>query len=1264
MEAIVMADSGAAVSVIGASLARTLEQAGFRSYSCDIPLMLATGPKPTRCSSFILIADARIETRYGYRPLPPIPLIVASDLNLDGILGLDALGSAGLLVDATISSIWHISDIQKRAAELEASCPLLAITPAITLPDLLKASPAPEPEPAPTFELRDDARDAASDPRITQLVTKHNRIFGKLTELPPPRGIYDGEMLIRDPNRPPARQRNRIRTEADIKDADRLLAKWVPTGFAERRDTPWASPMAFAGRPKKDATRRPIFDKRTTNSRTDGFTYPLPLIPDMIRSTHGARLRSVLDCSSAYNQLRIRTDHEIFNGFICHSGTYVAKMCMLGAKNSGLYWQRFIDAVLVGDPDALPRWPTGHPRHDEGEREYAKHQANPDLLSDLSPFTQAYSDDIQIFSRCEDDHIAHLAQVFARLDLYAIRVNEFHRFGATSVDFLGFRVGADQVAMLPDKRSPIETWPTPTNVKELQQFLGVLQFYRAHVPNASRWTSMLTPLTRKADKNVARTRFAFTEAEMHAFNRLRELIAEDIHLTIPDPTQPFIMVTDASKYALAGCLLQPANDGRLHVISYYSRQTTDAESRAGQFKLEVFALSACARHWRPTFAGHPIVAYTDCEPVVSGRLLAMSRDITDDPSGKLLRQVLSVQDLAIDLRHHAASTELADHVDQFSRRPDYVASKPKNFRAYIRDIQQLHLDDPTRNTPAPTLVMHVVRGDAFDSILEPEEHDPVPFDICLVVPALIVATTTPFSSPPPSTPNPDLATMPDDLILDRIRTGMLAAPESARTGLDFSHGHWRRNGRIAVPPDIPLQHELVRRAHEPGHRGITATGRTLASRFWWPEMHVQVRERIATCDVCLSMKPKPARMYAGSTPRPPPSTAFATLAIDFIPALPTNTLMGGEVSRILTVVDEFSTYGIFIAVPDTLTSEGFTEIFLNRVYTRTGMPQTIRSDNDALLRRVWHAFRRQARITESRESPPYRHEANGHAERANSTIEGILRTLIDPAEPDLWARHLAIAEKIYNATPHNITGLTPDVMAFHREFRLGFGIGDAPTDLNTGDLERAAADIDKRVRDFQIRAEVSRARRDTRGLPTHRVGDLVLISTEMLRIPTLSKDHRLRPRWIGPFRISQRLGLRQYKLALPPTSKIINKFDVNRLRPYTGTSTSIPTPDITDIENEEAELHYIIEKIISLHGHVDDDGRVTKTHALVKWKDYDESWNEMVTLDTLVDDAPGSLDDHLNSIAGSPRLPASVQQRLDHFRLTASRDNSRDTSTS
>ena len=108
----------------------------------------------------------------------------------------------------------------------------------------------------------------------------------------------------------------------------------------------------------------------------------------------------------------------------------------------------------------------------------------------------------------------------------------------------------------------------------------------------------------------------------------------------------------------------------------------------------------------------------------------------------------------------------------------------------------------------------------------------------------------------------------------------------------------------------------------------------------------------------------------------------------------------------------------------------------------------------------------------------------------------------------------------------------------------------------------------------------------------------------------------------------------------------MNKFDVDRLREYHG-----PPPEdrytniILNAEGTE-EIEYEIERILRLSGRRDADGRVTKTHALIKWAGYDESWNEWILLSELVKDAPEVLRTYLDSLTSYPRLEPTVTDHL------------------
>jgi hypothetical protein len=65
-------------------------------------------------------------------------------------------------------------------------------------------------------------------------------------------------------------------------------------------------------------------------------------------------------------------------------------------------------------------------------------------------------------------------------------------FGVSSIDFLGHRVDSSGVTPLPQYVSAVVDFPRPSTVKELQAFLGMLNFYRRFLPSVA---DTLRPLT-------------------------------------------------------------------------------------------------------------------------------------------------------------------------------------------------------------------------------------------------------------------------------------------------------------------------------------------------------------------------------------------------------------------------------------------------------------------------------------------------------------------------------------------------------------------------------------------------------------------------------------------------------------------------------------------------------------------------------------------------------------------------------------------------
>jgi hypothetical protein len=129
----------------------------------------------------------------------------------------------------------------------------------------------------------------------------------------------------------------------------------------------------------------------------------------------------------------------------------------VGLRNAGNTFQRQMDRIMAG--------------HD---------------------FVFVYLDYVIIGSCSVEEHVQHLQILFQRLQVAGLVINrEKSVFGVEEVKFLGHHVNATGVAPIASRVAAILEHPQPTTVKELQGFLGVINFYRRFVPAAAR---ILKPL--------------------------------------------------------------------------------------------------------------------------------------------------------------------------------------------------------------------------------------------------------------------------------------------------------------------------------------------------------------------------------------------------------------------------------------------------------------------------------------------------------------------------------------------------------------------------------------------------------------------------------------------------------------------------------------------------------------------------------------------------------------------------------------------------
>src|SRR6266446_5557563 len=139
-----------------------------------------------------------------------------------------------------------------------------------------------------------------------------------------------------------------------------------------------------------------------------------------------------------------------------------------------------------------------------------------------------YMDDILIYSASLTDHRRITQEILQTLYSYKLFLQlEKCKFERQEVDYLRLVISKDHVAMDPIKVQGVTDWPQLTKVKDVQSFIGFMNFYRRFIWNFSEITCPLHALTRKL-KN-----WSWGTAEQQAFDALKNTITSAPALAFP-----------------------------------------------------------------------------------------------------------------------------------------------------------------------------------------------------------------------------------------------------------------------------------------------------------------------------------------------------------------------------------------------------------------------------------------------------------------------------------------------------------------------------------------------------------------------------------------------------------------------------------------------------------------------------------------------------------------------------------------------------------
>ena len=604
-----------------------------------------------------------------------------------------------------------------------------------------------------------------SDLSVETCLAKHFNVFnselGKVKGLKVKIHVDNGVKPLYYKSRPvPYMLRDKIE-----KELDRLVSEGTITqvDFSD-----WATPIVPIV--KTDGSIRICGDYKVTVNRCSKLdNYPIPKMEDMYASLGECEEFSKLDLSQAYQQLELDDESKMYTTINTHRGLYQYNRLPYGIASAPGIFQRTIENILHNIPQVIVR-----------------------------------IDDILVTGKDREKHLHNLEKVLTRLEQAGVHLKkEKCIFLAPEVIYLGHRINKTGIQPVEEKVRAIKDSPAPKNIKELQAFLGMINYYGCYLPNLS---TILAPLHKLLTKG---TKWIWGSRQEQSWKTAKDLLQSANVLVHYDPSKEIVLSCDASPYGL-GAVISHIIDGQEKPIAYASRTLSPAEKNYAQLDKEGAAIVFGIRKFHQyLFGRRTFKVYTDHKPLVG--LFKCDKAIPIMASPRIQRWALFLSGYSYDLVYREGKQN--GNADGLSRLP---------------------LLDMTVNVPTPgetVLLINYLETSPVtsDEIAQWTLQDPVL-----------------------------------KRVLNHVHTGWYEQGKHEQDlrpyyvrkhELSIFEGCLMWGNRIVIPHEG--RSKLIDELHE-CHPGIVRMKQLARSYFWWPQIDTEIENRVKQCNECQLQSAVPA----------------------------------------------------------------------------------------------------------------------------------------------------------------------------------------------------------------------------------------------------------------------------------------------------------------------------------------------------------------------------------------------------------------------
>ena len=924
----------------------------------------------------------------------------------------------------------------------------------------------------------------------------------------------------------PVHQRPRRLAKAHAAVMQKNVKELADAGVIRPSESEWASNVVMAR--KKDGTWRMCVDYRDLNIKTrNKGTYMLPRIDDTLDSLSRAKYFCSLDVIQGYHHIELTEESKAKTAFHaprCNPSHWEYNFMPFGLVGAPRTFQKMMDRIILG-------------------LEYK--------------IALAYLDDIIVFGATIEECIHNLELVFQRvrkagLKLKPSKCSLFQR----ETSYLGHVISAEGVKTDPKKVETVKNFLPPRNLKDVQTFIGMTQYYAKFIPN---FMGIASPIVKLMSKKV---KFHWGAEQQEAFETLKSKLVSAPILAYPIDDAPFILDTDASDYAMGAVLSQMQEDEKgvlvERPIAYHSKRFSDTEKHYCARRRELLAIVFHVKYFNPYLRGTEFVIRTDHAS------LRYIKTVKELPS-QFHRWVMMMEEYTYEVEVRKGI--LHANADGMSRMPC------EGKVCICTGVAELESTVGMQDSGEAEAVINMLR---FKPVYTVEEMQASQSN------------------------DPDIKPLYTAKLGDGIRPTWNKVSGESPAAKAYM-GEWRRievhdkllyrrwenddgdktHLQLLVP--LKYQRELCRQFHDKSsmaHMGRRRCYAAIQMKYFWYKMADDIRWWIRTCEVCQRRKPP------SKTPRAPMTiyvTGFPGERLSWDVVGPMHETKSGN-KYLLCIADHFSRWAKAFPMKDQK-AKTIADIFLNRWVDDYGAPMQIHNDQGTNFESTLMKELMKLLDVEKTRTVAFKPSSDGLIERYNRTIVDMTAKLSREC-PHTWDEVVGKAVAAYNASKHSRTGYTPNKLWTNREC---FHAADLMMPTRQ---EMLPVSTDEYVRRTEEQMRVAyRLARETIGrnvkiqkkyydrkshLVKYKEGDAVWLKDFSSKI---RGENKLSDKWLGPYYILDVMSDTNFRIIKDPGSKgkVINH---DRIKPAAS--------------REPVDVKWVLEKSKTYKESIDAPRAITK----------------------------------------------------------------------